>query len=439
MSELLTPGQVLQTLTGQTCEVEQFLGGGGQGEVYKVSFCGTPVALKFFFPHMATDNQRKGIEYLLQKQAPDSRFLWPLDIVTSADIPGFGYLMPLRPSNFKNIIDLMKRRIDPSFKALCIAGRQLADSFLKLHALGLCYRDISFGNAFFDPDSGEILICDNDNVAADGTGDSAVLGTPRFMAPEVVRGDAMPSSHTDLYSLSVLLFYLFVIHHPLEGAREAQIHCMDLPAMNRLYGTEPLFIYDPNDESNRPVPGLHDNACLIWPILPDFIKTLFIQSFTNGLTDPIHGRVRESEWRHAMSRAHDLIFYCACGAENFYDPEDLQNQGQPTPCWSCQQPVKLPYRMRIDGKELVMLNHDTKLYPHHTQATAMYDFSAAVASVQQHPNDPTIWGLKNLGSTRWVMTALDGTLKDVEPGKSATLTQGIRLDFGTRRGEIRLT
>src|ERR1051325_1345529 len=95
---------------------------------------------------------------------------------------------------FRSIVDLMKRRIEPSFRALATAGLELANSYLQLHARGLCYRDISFGNAFFDPYTGEILICDNDNVTVDNQSHSAVYGTPRFMAPEIVRGEPVPST-----------------------------------------------------------------------------------------------------------------------------------------------------------------------------------------------------------------------------------------------------
>ncbi len=67
------------------------------------------------------------------------------------------------------------------------------------------------------------------------------------MAPEIVRGEAVPGTQTDLFSLAVLLFYMFVMHHPLEGKKELAIKCLDLPAMKKLYGTEPLFIFDPVD------------------------------------------------------------------------------------------------------------------------------------------------------------------------------------------------
>jgi serine/threonine protein kinase len=46
-----------------------------------------------------------------------------------------------------------------------------------------------------------------------------VKGTPRFMAPEIVRGEALPSTVSDLYSLAVFLFHIFMHGHPLEGSR----------------------------------------------------------------------------------------------------------------------------------------------------------------------------------------------------------------------------
>lgn len=151
--------------------------------------------------------------------------------------------------------------------------------YQKLHTMGYSYRDISFGNMFFDPDTGDVLICDNDNVSANGIDNSSVYGTPRFMAPEIVMGQAKPSRNTDLYSLAVLLFYMFMMGHPLEGKLEAEIKCMDIHAMNKLYGKNPIFIYDPNDKSNRPVKGYQDNVIIYWELYPQVIRDLFIKSF----------------------------------------------------------------------------------------------------------------------------------------------------------------
>jgi DNA-binding helix-hairpin-helix protein with protein kinase domain len=441
MYQILKPNvDIVRTeMSALSCEVEQYLGGGGQGEVYRAKLDGKEVALKWYFTHYLTQDERlrERLEMAISGGAPSDRFLWPVDIASSPDVAAFGYVMRLREERFKGIVDLMKRRAEPSFRALATAGFELAHNYLQLHSRGLCYRDISFGNVFFDPVNGEVRICDNDNVDVNGK-EGPIGGTPRFMAPELVRGDATPSTQTDLFSLAVLLFYMFVIHHPLEGANELKIHSFDLPAMRRLYGTNPVFIFDPADDTNRPVAGYHDNALVYWPIYPEFFQRLFIRSFTDGLRDPQHGRVREGEWRPAMIRLRDSIIYCAsCGAENFYDADRMKATGsKPPACWHCKRDVPLPFRIRI-GRNIVMLNSDTKLYPHHLDEENPYDFSAPAAEVSQHPKNPSLWGLKNLSGKKWVRVTPEGTQQDVVPGQSVTLARGMKIHFGKADGEIR--
>jgi eukaryotic-like serine/threonine-protein kinase len=441
VGEILTSGQRLTLESSRAeCVVLDFLGGGGQGEVYRAGLGAREVALKWYLPGCATPQQRASLELLIRKGSPNERFLWPIELVSSAALTGFGYIMPLREPRFHSIADLMKRRIDPSFRALATAGFELAHSFLHLHSLGFCYRDISFGNIFFDPHSGEVLICDNDNVTVDGDRAGGVLGTPRFMAPEVVRGDALPSTQTDLFSLAVLLFYLLLVHHPLEGRRELAIHSFDLPAMTKLYGTDPLFIFDPQDRSNEPVPGYHDNALLSWPTYPGFLRELFTRSFTDGLRNSEHGRVREGEWRAAMVRLRDSILYCRhCGTENFYDGDALRaRKGDAGACWSCREPIRLPFRLRI-ARAVVMLNHDTRLFPHHLDEQRPNDFSVAVAEVAKHPDHAAVWGLRNTSREKWSFSSCaHPSPVEVPPGRSVRLEAGVRINFGKVEGEVRI-
>lgn len=217
---------------------------------------------------------------------------------------------------------------------------------------------------FFDPDTGDVLICDNDNVSANGIDNSSVYGTPRFMAPEIVMGQAKPSRNTDLYSLAVLLFYMFMMGHPLEGKLEAEIKCMDIHAMNKLYGKNPIFIYDPNDKSNRPVKGYQDNVIIYWELYPQVIRDLFIKSFTVGLTAP-NKRVTEKEWLEAFANLLSGIVLCPkCGAEVFFDAQKHDN-GIAQTCWNCKSIVPMPATL-IVGKSRVLLQKDAKLYAHHS-------------------------------------------------------------------------
>jgi len=448
MNELLRPGDVVQTVeTSQPCKVEKFLGGGGQGEVYRANWAGGQFALKWYFRHTATPEQRIALERLLKNhKAPSERFLWPLDLAVSRSVPGFGYIMKLREPRYKSLLDLVTRRIDPTQASLTGAALQLADSFRKLHADGLCYRDISFGNAFFDPKTGEVLICDNDNVAENRSKVTGVLGTPDFMAPELVRMEegALPSRQTDLYSLAVLLFYMFFNSHPLTGKRILGIRSWDYPARKKMFGHEPLFIFHPQDAQNSAVPRALDpageagaNALEIWPLYPQFLRDAFVKAFTSGVSDPEHGRVTEGEWRSVLARLQDsLLTSCACKKENFFDPAELNaSSGYQKPCWNCGKVPALPFRLQL-GKLVIVLNPNTKLYAHHQEDHSDLDADSPLAEVVRHPNNPGILGLKNLSGGRWVATKADGSMLDVEMGKSVVLAKGTKIAFGRQIGEL---
>ena len=152
------------------------------------------------------------------------------------------------------------------------------------------------------------------------------------MAPEIVCGQAKPSRSTDQFSLAVLLFYMFMIGHPLDGALEAKIKCMDPAAMTKLYGTEPVFIFDPDNTSNRPVKGYQDNPLIFWDIIPQNLKDLFITSFTVGLKDPTR-RITENEWLKTFANMICGIVECPyCTAEVFYD-QLKADTNTPHICW----------------------------------------------------------------------------------------------------------
>jgi serine/threonine protein kinase len=419
-------------------EVERFLGGGSQGEVYELVREDQSVALKWYSAqHLQHDTRLKErLETSINLGPPSDRFLWPLDIagVLNNDIPGFGYIMPLLEPGYRNLFDLMKRLIDPSFRVLATTGFELAQSYRQLHQKGLCYRNISLGHVFFDPDTGEVRLGNNESADLEEQA-GIISGSPRLMAPELVRGDAHPSRRTDRFSLAVLIFYILMVHHPLEGKREREIASLDLPAMRKLYGHEPVFIFHPTDNSNAPLSDYHQNARIFWPIYPQFLRKIFTQVFTEGLHNPEH-RLSNAEWQVAMVRLRDSIYYCAnCGLENFYDIEALKaTDGKPGRCWSCQTGLRLPPRICI-GKNVVMLNYDTQLFPHHVDDQQQFNFLHPIAEVTRHPQHPDTWGLKNLSQENWQITT--GSRQIVPPDRSVTLLHGMRINFGKLEGEIR--
>jgi DNA-binding helix-hairpin-helix protein with protein kinase domain len=396
--------------------VGRLLGEGGQGAVFELlpeDGGNAPLALKWYFPNSGNRDQRIAIRRLISRRQPNASFLWPLEIV-DGDGDTFGYTMPLRPPGYRAVGDLLVGRVpsDPRLViTLCIG---LADAFLRLHAEGLCYRDISFGNVFFDPSTGMPLICDNDNVGVDGDSVSSVLGTRRFMAPEIIRGEAAPSARTDLHSLAVLLFYLLVVHHPLLGQRELSSRGRE--GETALLGTDPVFIFDPGSDANYPDPVTQPGPIARWKRYPAYIQALFVQGFTVGLASPAR-RVRESVWRSALVRLRDEIVVCGwCRHQN------LTVGGVIDACVSCRRALEPAVRLLSDGTVLV-LNEGTVLTRNHV----FHDFDVTTPMGKViHDLARERWGLENVSDEMWridvpgrpAQVALTGQKVALIPGAS---------------------
>lgn len=435
---MLHEGKELRAVPGRPLSVLSMLGAGGQGEVYRVRTEQGEMAVKWYFPHSATAQQREIIERLVEIGLPDDRFLWPKALVLG-DRPddGFGYLMDLRPATYEGLPAIFKRRVKTTPRALVTACIQLVEAYRTLHSSGIAYRDISWGNVFFDPGSGGVLVCDNDNAVFEGD-PTGIEGTIVFMAPELVRRDphARPSTQTDLHALAVLLFMLLMNHHPLEGARELHVHCMDLPAQKKLYGSDPVFIFDPENDSNRPVPGEHDTVIQTWRAAPSALQEMFVDAFTRGLHHP-NDRVRESQWREMLSRIRDTIVYCpVCNRQNYHDEPNFEKTGSAGICWACQEPIILPPRITIGGR-VIMLNRDAVILEHHLTHSPRHDFEAVVAAVTPHPIKPGLHGLTNRSEDSWLAEWPDGSTKAIDGEQTVPLRDGLHIKIRGMDAEIR--
>ena len=408
-----------------SASVVRELGRGGQGYVYAVDREGRPLALKWYKPHCATLEQREALERLVDLGAPHPRFLWPLSLGHVPGQPGFGYVMPLKEQRFVEMGYLISGKLptgeplDTSFAVLISVCRLLADSFLRLHSRGLCYRDISFGNVAFDPATGDIRICDNDNVDIDD-GSGRVLGTPFFMAPELVRDTSfrtLPNSDSDRHSLAVLLFYALCMGHPLEGQR-TEAGLRDSGWLRRHFGAEPLFAFHPSDGSNRPTSSL---VRAYWNLYPAFLRDAFTQAFTEGLEDPA-ARVTESEWIKLLGRLRDAMVQCSsCQATNFLD-EDRATQA----CARCHRDMTRPLILHL-GRRRLAVSAFTRIRS--TDAPSSEDEVQDHARVRRHPSDPRRWGLENLTGVRWVGTLPDGNRFDIDTAQTVELIPGLRLEL----------
>jgi DNA-binding helix-hairpin-helix protein with protein kinase domain len=440
MEGMLQRGEVLIARNMQTSvEIEDTLGEGAQAEVYRARIGQAHYALKWYRPeYMAGDPKLwERLKVAINSGPPTEQFLWPFDLVSRPRSDTFGgYLMPIRSPEFISLVELIRRRTELSFRVLSMVGFNLTNSFLKLHAAGLCHRDINLGNVFFNPGTGDIRLGDTDNVDVNLTPGS-IKGTPGFMAPEVANGVVEPNAAGDRFSLAVLLFFIFLAGHPLKGKRQLTLpyDATDPDQSRRLYALEPVFLFDPHDESNRPQPGVHDNPLSFWPTYPDSLRKLFTRAFTVGLYDP-DARVTENEWRKEMCALRDAIFYCpSCGAENFFDLELARQKKALSPCRGCHLTLGNPPRMRLraaNGSRLVTLCRGARLFAHHLEGD-LYNFENPLAEVVTDP-----LGLKNLSSGKWISRGQNGSATEVKANEVLPLPADCRINFGKTVGEVRI-
>lgn len=433
----LAPGTVVEIDSGEQVTIGRCLGEGGQGWVFEVhDRTGAAKALKWY--KSAPAGQRENLAYLVERGAPSPRFLWPTGLAHVPGVGGFGYLMPLRPFEYQGLAGLLHgvddrgAPLDVPWLTVVGVAYQLSKAFLQLHSLGLCYRDINYGNVFFHPRSGAVLVCDNDNVGVDGS-PGGVMGVPGFMAPEVVLllagrdtpGAALPSARTDLHSLAVTLFLILHLSHPLEGAK-TETGILDVNWQLEHFGYDPLFVFDSADARNRPT---GDVVGRYWSAYPRFLHELFTTAFTEGLRDP-DARVRESVWVAAMLRLRDLLASCPrCGGSSFHDP-DVAGR----PCLRCGVPLEALGHLEV-GRHSITLLPRSRLWSDHLGGES--DSAVIVGRVEAHPADPDRFGLQNHTQTTWTARMRSGETHEVAPGRSVELVDGARLDFRIAEGTVR--
>ncbi len=211
---------------------------------------------------------------------------------------------------------------------------QIARAVRRLHAAGLAHSDLSYKNVLVDPQTGHACVIDCDGLVVPGKYPPDVVGTPDFIAPEVLQTRALPltdpakklpSIYTDRHALAVLVYMYLLNRHPLRGGK---VHDLDTAKDEELsMGAKALFVEHPTDRSNRPKPqnlqpselpqGDVDKRPM--SICGPYLEPLFRQAFIDGLHDPSK-RPTANDWELALVKTTDLMQPCsnpACEAKWF--------------------------------------------------------------------------------------------------------------------------
>jgi serine/threonine protein kinase len=194
-------------------------------------------------------------------------------------------------------------------------GYVIAKAFKSLEKRNLSYCDISGNNILVkikkvlsktgaSKTSISIKMIDVDNIYIAGKGAATVLGTPRYIAPEVIDRKRNPDVLSDNYSLAVILFELLRIGHPyisddvLDGSPEDEE-----AALAGKYE----YVTDANSKSMLPEDI----------VLTDKLKKLFRRCFVDGKKNRL-SRPTAQEFEFALLEATNKVIKCpSCGAWHY--------------------------------------------------------------------------------------------------------------------------
>jgi len=226
-----------------------------------------------------------------------------------------------RSKRFKLHLDRSELGDWSRYLSVCI---KISRAVRRMHAAGLAHSDLSYKNVLIDPVTGKAAIIDIDGLVVPGKFPPDVIGTPDFIAPEVMATKHLPKTdpdrklpniQTDRHALAVMVYMYLLYRHPLRGGK---IHDADPQKDEELgMGAKALFIEHPTDRSNRPkldqVKPTHlpwaDVNGIPYTVTGPHLKALFDKAFIGGLHEPAL-RPTADEWEQALIKTVDLIQPC---------------------------------------------------------------------------------------------------------------------------------
>jgi eukaryotic-like serine/threonine-protein kinase len=130
----------------------------------------------------------------------------------------------------QDLFNLLKANGPMPESMVAAAGHELCLALSVAHAAGIIHRDLKPENVFLSA-AGRVVLTDfgvvkavREGSAVEGyNANTEVIGTPGFMAPEVLTSKPL-GAFTDLYALGVLLYNMLTGHVPFEGNSPLEMH-----------------------------------------------------------------------------------------------------------------------------------------------------------------------------------------------------------------------
>lgn len=212
------------SLLGGRYRIEQVLGYGGMGVVYRARDLklDSEIALKRIRPDRFAPERRETLrrEIILARKVTHENVCRVYDLV---EVDGEEFVsMEFLPGRTLKEIET-KERILPLGRGLSIA-KGMCNGLAAAHRIGVLHRDLKPENVMVDEDGKPRLMdfgiaVESERYVPQG---ETVPGTPQFLAPELLQGEA-PSVRTDVYAMGVVLYEMFTGRVPIDDDNTARL------------------------------------------------------------------------------------------------------------------------------------------------------------------------------------------------------------------------
>lgn len=207
--------------------VEEHLGGGGMGVVYRARDpqLDRTVALKFLPPHLVAHPEA---EERFVREARAAAALGHSNIATIHEIGDMGNgrrFIAMAYYEGKTLKEKLNREESLPIEEAVGYAEQIGEALAGAHEAGIVHRDVKPANAMVT-ETGTVKLLDFGLAkAADRsrlTEPGRRLGTAAYMSPEQAKGEAV-DARTDLWALGVVLYEMLAGERPFRGARETAV------------------------------------------------------------------------------------------------------------------------------------------------------------------------------------------------------------------------
>lgn len=204
--------------------LERVLGRGGMGTVFLARDVSLdrPVAIKVLHPALAArDDQR---DRFVREARTGARLSHPNVVPIYAVDETGGFVFFVMGLVDGESLGARLRRQGPidsgeSERILRDVGWGLAYA----HAMGIVHRDVTLDNMLIERVTGRVMLADFGIAAeVDRADQGPLLGTPAYLAPELIRGEAA-SPASDLYALGITAWTMLAGRFPFDGDDAAAV------------------------------------------------------------------------------------------------------------------------------------------------------------------------------------------------------------------------